>query len=281
MYSRTYSTYFDSSSKNQPPEVQSQNKHHRLPTSSSTTNQHNGFQQIRLSSKPTPLILPHPHETMSFKQIIADPEGDLVLILRPNTADEIRILASSKHMTLVSPFFKALPQSNFKEGTELREKGRVEIPLPEEDSEAMTTLTYIIHSQFSKVPLALDLNEMTNIALMVDKYDMPVVVKKLFSDLWMDKCKEKVVKRWMSDEPTAKIPSTLCDDLHKWLFVSWIFERKAEFEETTKELILNSVHDNVCSVALPIPSSIYGEYSSLPNNTYIHIYIHIYTSVWK
>ena len=193
---------------------------------------------------------------------LADPDGDLLLILNPNDAcpapddpptsdndnpkKEIRMLVSSKHMALVSPFFKTMLQnSNFKEGSELNSTGKVEIPLPDDDPEAMTILVNIVHYQLRQVPLKIDFNLATKIALLVDKYAMYQVIG-LFADLWMPHL-------------TFDFATKNYKDLHRWIFIVYVFERPNEFQEVTRSLTIKGNAENVqLTVELATPTSICG-----------------------
>ena len=70
----------------------------------------------------------------------------------------VHMLVSSKHMMLVSPVFKAMLQaSTFKEGQKLSAAGKVEVPLPEDDSTAFEVVLNIIHGRNKLVPRVLSL----------------------------------------------------------------------------------------------------------------------------
>jgi hypothetical protein len=136
---------------------------------------------------------------MAAETISYDPDGDLVFILtcpdessthdsggdaasaEPSSEEttpkeepvkEICLLVSSKHMSLVSPVFKAMLQhGSFKEGHDLA-KGTAEVPLPDDDPTAFQILLDIIHHRFRRVPKKLDLNTAMEIAILVDKYQV-------------------------------------------------------------------------------------------------------------
>lgn len=209
---------------------------------------------------------------MASKSNTYDPDGDLVLILTapeekestsPNTANteapkdkpskEIRVLVSSKAMTLVSPVFKAmLRHQTFKEGHDLA-KGTAEIPLPDDDATTFKIILHIIHHNVSQVPRKLDLIAATNMAILVDKYQIHDVMI-LYSEIW--------VKELRTSSP---LPSSLSATLPRWLCISWVFDLYDDFNLLTKiaqiesKGCLQTVHFAPWDLPdLPIPSRVFG-----------------------
>jgi hypothetical protein len=184
-----------------------------------------------------------------------DPEGDLLLLLSrisdaeiPDTyenqddenteddrdtgkalkpteelypAEEIRMRVSSKHMKLASAVFKAmLREDNFKEGLELGSTGKAEISLPDDDPDAFAILLNIIHGRTRQVPRDVDLDLLSRISTLVDKYQLHEVVE-IMSDRWISLL-------------VSNIPEEFTDDLQAWLSISWVFEKPRIFREVTK-----------------------------------------------
>jgi hypothetical protein len=104
-------------------------------------------------------------ETQTF-----DPRGDVILILNRNPeagpttpatstregiasgSDElpstpVNLLVSSKHMILASSVFAAMLKVDYKEGSTLESKGKVEISLPDEEPDLFAILLNIIHGR--------------------------------------------------------------------------------------------------------------------------------------
>ncbi|APA11747.1 hypothetical protein sscle_08g065170 [Sclerotinia sclerotiorum 1980 UF-70] len=185
-----------------------------------------------------------------------DPDGDLVLVLSKDAAwedtdeeenskestepeprdsleknvltdeataarEDVHMLVSSKHMSLASPVFKAMLQaSHFKEGRELAFAGKVEISLPDDDPDAFAILMCIIHGRTRSVPREIDLDLLSRISTLVDKYQLREVVE-IISDRWISQLE-------------SEIPKELTDDLLPWLSIAWVFEKSSIFKETTR-----------------------------------------------
>ncbi|KAH7350769.1 hypothetical protein BKA65DRAFT_244389 [Rhexocercosporidium sp. MPI-PUGE-AT-0058] len=159
---------------------------------------------------------------------------------------EIHMLVSAKHLTLASPVFRAMLQhSNFKEGDELRRSGRVEVLLPDDDHVAFGIMMYIIHGRVRKIPRKVSLEVMTNLSILVDKYQT-LEVFELILDVWMP-------------ELENNFPTTLNKDVLPWLSIAWVFQLPDPFKKLTKILASmgNGIVDEERQNSLPIPSRIF------------------------
>ncbi|KAF4968763.1 hypothetical protein FSARC_3892 [Fusarium sarcochroum] len=107
--------------------------------------------------------------TESLLEIII-PEGNIILVVGPQ---ELRVQVSSHLLCLASPVFDAMLNSNFAEGTKLRESGGepVEIVLPEDNGRAVL---HALKTLYGADPAMLQLKpkEIQELAFMADKYDM-------------------------------------------------------------------------------------------------------------
>ncbi|PQE28305.1 BTB POZ domain-containing protein [Rutstroemia sp. NJR-2017a WRK4] len=141
--------------------------------------------------------------------------------LYSESAEEIRMLVSSKHMKLASPVFKAmLREDYFKEGLELGSTGTAEISLPDDDPDAFAILLNTIHGRTRQVPRDVDLDLLSRISTLVDKYQLHEVVE-IMSDRWIALLE-------------SDIPEEFTYDLQAWLSISWVFEKPRIFREVTK-----------------------------------------------
>lgn len=158
----------------------------------------------------------------------------------------IRMLASSRHLMLASPVFKAmLQQGNFAEGLALQSHGKVEVPLPEDDSDSFIILLNIIHGRLRLVPHQISLSQLTTISVIADKYQMCDTVG-ILSDFW--------IKALIKDIPTT-MSST---NFYPWLCISWVFGRAVEFKNLTRIAQLES--ESPLKVSnLPIPDHVIGK----------------------
>ncbi|KAF7910492.1 uncharacterized protein EAE98_012024 [Botrytis deweyae] len=218
--------------------------------------------------------------------VIIDPDGDLVLLLgpvplsksdastsnpridvpntnilspkAPNNPGETQnectqlsrseVLVSSKHLSFASPVFKAMLTGDFREAVELREKGRTEIPLPDDDADAMITLVNVIHGRFNSVSKYPNLILLTKIAILVDKYQCHESTKF-------------VAKVWAANDHLPRIWSQEWYNIACWICVAWVFRLDHEFRDATEEIIKESgvglgaiLKEN--DLALPIPERI-------------------------
>ncbi|KAF7192228.1 hypothetical protein HII31_06260 [Pseudocercospora fuligena] len=98
-----------------------------------------------------------------------DPRGDVVLAVgQQDDGQPIeRLRVSSAVLRLTSPAFAVLLGPHFKEGQTLSATSRVEIPLPEDNVEAMRSLCLMLHMQHNQLsPTA---KEFLEIAKLSDK----------------------------------------------------------------------------------------------------------------
>ncbi|KAF7854468.1 uncharacterized protein EAF02_011643 [Botrytis sinoallii] len=203
--------------------------------------------------------------------VIIDPDGDLVLLLGPvplsNRMHPLQAPASTflmqtssvqRHPTTLAkrrmnvincPVFKAMLTGDFSEAVELREKGRTEILLPDDDADAMITLVKVIHGRFNSVSKFPNLILLTKIAILVDKYQCHESTK-FVAKVWAAN-DHLEPRRWSQD----------WYDIACWICVAWVFRLNDEFRDATEEIIRYSgvglgaiLKEN--DLALPIPERI-------------------------
>ncbi|KAF7918111.1 hypothetical protein BELL_0573g00070 [Botrytis elliptica] len=160
---------------------------------------------------------------------------------------QVRMLVSSKHMSVASPVFKAMLQASSQEGIELKKTGKVELSLRDEDSKAWNILLNIIHGRFRSVPLDINLPMFTQIALLCDKYQMHEVAYA-FTPTW---------------KMSAGHDSVSGEDIPRWIFIAWTFNMTDVLEEITKGLALNYTGNGIeklfSMTTLPIPQVVMDE----------------------
>lgn len=171
------------------------------------------------------------------------------------------ILVSSKHMSLASPVFKAMLQGGFKEAITLKTTGKLELPLPDDDPPAMKILIHIIHGRMNMVPLNIDLELFTQIAILVDKYECREVVR-LLPPIWSDGLSDSFETSWIN--------------VARWVCIAWQFELEDEFLIATQiirekskcslETLMNSINYD-----LPIPKYVVGKFSTMLSMKFWHI----------
>jgi BTB/POZ domain len=127
-----------------------------------------------------------------------DPDGDLLLKFSCSSGVEsqaeepvfnVHMRVSSKHLTIVSPVFKAMLQrDNFREGRELGNTGSVTVPLADDDPDAFIIILDVVHCRSRQVPREISLEMLTRISVLVDKYQMVEAVE-MFSNDWIQHIK--------------------------------------------------------------------------------------------
>lgn len=151
--------------------------------------------------------------------------------------------------------------ASFPEGATLLFKGRVEVPLPDDDPTCFAILMDIIHSK-NGVPRQVSLNTLTTLSILVDKYSLQKAVSR-YSGLWID-----AIKR--------DIPQTMTPDIFHWLSIAWVFQAGDEFNHLTRILERESDGTDVDNYSkelkeyLPIPQVVTGMHSHI-NTQRLHM----------
>jgi BTB/POZ domain len=197
----------------------------------------------------TQLSLPDMFTSTTLSRLDGDYNESPPLELElPKSQKEIHMLVSSKHLMLASPVFKAMLQhSNFKEGDTLRSSGKVKVELPDDDPAALRILLDIIHGRVRQVPRHVNLKIMTELSVLVDKYQMLEVVE-LYVEVWMSTLK-------------SSVPMFFTADLLAWLSISWVFGLADIFKQISRIAMRGSTdlfgaHES----HLPIPQPVFGKF---------------------
>lgn len=152
---------------------------------------------------------------------IIDPRGDVKLVLDNGT-----LLVSRKALCLSSPVFLAMLDdgSQFLEASNEVCKGQFRnIRLREDNFDIMEIVMRIIHHQNKMVPQKLCFEELYDMAVVCDKYDLRECLVS-WSSLWSEPYLDSVEKSGFGS----------------WLFISIAFQNKLAFTQITRHLILYS-----------------------------------------
>ncbi|KAM3066352.1 hypothetical protein ACMFMF_010314 [Clarireedia jacksonii] len=165
------------------------------------------------------------------------------------TIFKVHMVVSSQHMCLASPVFKAMLQGEFREGKELKEMKKINLPLPDDDLEAMKILVHIIHCKLKHVPLKVDLNLLTDIAILVDKYRMHEVTM-IMAPIWSEGVDKDTWKQY--------------DNIIRWIFIAWVFDMHEKFQSATQVMLYSSEFSvsqwmRSKNLDLPIPNHVLAE----------------------
>jgi hypothetical protein len=168
-------------------------------------------------------------------------------------SEEVQFLVSSRHMILASRVFKSMLDKNkFHEGRTLHAEGGITIPFPDDDPDAFIVLLNIVHGFTRAVDRAPSLGRLTEIAILVDKYEFHETVE-VFAGIWMSNLTDN-----------EDIPCDYSDsaDVMRWLAISWIFKDNAVFKVMTQivQRECSERLDDDIDERLPIPESVISQY---------------------
>lgn len=102
------------------------------------------------------------------------PDGDVVFMVGE---EKIRLKVQSHCLRSASKTFGVMFGSVWREGQSLSKESPTEVPLVEDDADAMWTICCIIHHRNDLVPPRMTAEEILQIAILVDKYDLKVALK--------------------------------------------------------------------------------------------------------
>ncbi|KAF2209640.1 hypothetical protein CERZMDRAFT_100423 [Cercospora zeae-maydis SCOH1-5] len=151
------------------------------------------------------------------------PNGDVKLICSSAATEwSTEIIVSSVVLSLASPVFKVMLGPHFKEGATLASGEKLELPLPDDDAQAMLTICQVIHMRAVSCspPTA---KQLLNIALLADKYDCRLALSYAMGE-WI-----QIARVTFSNQDRL--------DLFK---VAYLMEYPKDFAEFGRLLVLNS-----------------------------------------
>lgn len=164
-------------------------------------------------------------------------------VIETKQRKDIRIQVSAKHLMRGSSYFDKLLNGNWKEGREFKQNGTIEITVESWDIDAFLVFLHIIHGDLLRVPRALNLGKLGNVAIIADYYG--VLEVRFFANIWMDPLEDMVPHHG----------SKCSDDIVSWLWISYFF-RDAELFETCTFILMNEGEDEIHSCGYPIPAII-------------------------
>ena len=167
-------------------------------------------------------------DTVSSSILHFDPFGDRKIIAGSEEKPEI-FLVSSQAMSLTSRQWRAMFAADSPFATAPSSPNSVvEIPMPDDDANALRVLLSVIHLKFGLLPKLLAYDDLVKLAIVCDKYDVAEVVQPWITD-WINN--HKVLE---SLEDRSRIANT-----EGWLFVAWTFGLISIFERVSAVLIKN------------------------------------------
>lgn len=145
----------------------------------------------------------------------------------PASRPGLRIKVSSKHLSLASRIFKNKLQ--FAKAGAKQPDGRIHLQLSaagEFDPRAVSIVLNAVHGRGAKVPKAVDLNTLAQIALFVDRFQLFDAVE-VYGERWISKLDER-------------LPEVYNRDLVLWVYVSYVFRQAEVFRAVTKTAAVGS-----------------------------------------
>lgn len=124
-------------------------------------------------------------QALSEELIEIDSGGDVIFIVGCDKLTT-RLLVSSKALSLASPVFAVMFSPRFKEGSNLNSSCPSEVPLPEDDPEAMTLLCNCLHFRHDHIPRNVEFSLLKALAILCDKYDAAKAIS-VWIILWLQK----------------------------------------------------------------------------------------------
>lgn len=183
-------------------------------------------------------------KSRSSQPAVVDPEGDVVLVI-PTDKGKARFQINSSTLCVASSVFRAMMgrHSQFKEARVLASARAdancipYELTLEDDNQNALAVVLRIIHLKNYLVPKQVDEDQLYEVAVICDKYDVSIALM-----LWADRWITALVPNESASPPTVIG--------HKWLFISYVFARKELFHKLSKELILTATTATDDSTAL-------------------------------
>ena len=210
-----------------------------------------------------------------------DPHGDVFLLLGPSKSLSIRV--SSKALSLASPVFAALFSPRFLEGQSLSSPTEVRnVPLPEDDPDAMTQICYAIHF-YRTVPRTLPMPLLESVASLCDKYDLAIALAA-WSELWL--------RDWALKAKGE-------DDWVRMMYISAVFMSHWAFHLSSNKLLSSCptqivpVNDKDCCSLKRLPDYLFGVFSvtiavlsandvfQLPSTSSGRLFALIFNNPWR
>ena len=139
---------------------------------------------------------------------------------------------------LTSAYFEKMFTPRWREGQELGANGLMILDVPDTDPSTFLIILNVIHCRGSRAPRSVDFNTLTELAVLTDYFQCHEALER-YPSLWLEGLKDD-------------LPSTYCDNLMKWICVSWVFNHT----ETAQRM----APGNMSLLDLPIPKSVYGEW---------------------
>ncbi|KAF3032099.1 hypothetical protein E8E12_001115 [Didymella heteroderae] len=156
----------------------------------------------------------------------------------------IRFRVCAGNLMSASPWFKrVLNKNGWMESNWKVDDRLFYISAEDWDEEAFIILMNIFHLRNHNVPRTLKLEMLAKIAVLVDYYECGESIE-LFTDMWVADLRVR-----------TPIPTTYCQTLILWIWVSWAFKLSDLYKQATA-VAIKQCTEPVRNLGLPIPARI-------------------------
>lgn len=173
---------------------------------------------IQFPKQPTPGVSEMSTEKDNGATIVLRDAGDVVSLIIGDK--KLSVTASRTVLTIMSPVFKAMLTGRFREA----ETSTFEIPLPDDDPDALLLLLRIAHLRFKDLPERISFPDLYRLAVVCDKYDTVAIVRP-FWDRY--------------GAPFLDLVETV--GYEQWLFIAWTFGFEDVYRRLMKKLVLEII----------------------------------------
>ncbi|KAH7359945.1 hypothetical protein BKA66DRAFT_223145 [Pyrenochaeta sp. MPI-SDFR-AT-0127] len=145
--------------------------------------------------------------------IVLHDGGDAILVIGSESSSQQSVVISKTAMSLASPVWKAMFERHWSEHE------ATEIPMLDDDIDAMLIVLRIAHLRFHEVPQknGLSIHGLLNLAVVCDKYDLVRLVRPFLDLHGWEQCHFPDFSKKKNCSPT-------------WFFIAWTFGYSESFE---------------------------------------------------
>ena len=161
-------------------------------------------------------------QSRSLPETILDDNGDLKLVVGGADGESTRqiFIVCSRTLSRASTVFKRMLYGQFKESASTsRAEGQWTVHLPEDDPATMKLALAILHALFDRVPGTLDLNQLYELLILLDKWDMMLIVKP-WAKIWFKK-----IRRIGNEQPLEEL---------RYMWVAWQVGARSHLDDLAR-----------------------------------------------
>lgn len=172
-----------------------------------------------------------------------DPEGDLVVAISRDPPRYTRI--STRHITLISPVFRAMLGPDFVEGQSTHNTIKTALRLPEDDVKGMRLLFQLAHWQITD-PKEIDVEAFPELLVACDKYGCFLTFKFLLKAVWDNYLAENEIPgAHESQKGIAEGHSIGASLIGEAICVAYLFEDRQRFKEAMMLLFRHMTEEDI------------------------------------